>query len=125
MVVSRRFLWISFVLLVVSDSLVYANVKKPAAAADGVALVDVVEGEDPVVEKSEKKKLEVGEVTYDGRSVMINGKHEIFFSGSIHYPRSTVDVSFLILSSIFIFAQRRLVKLKAGRMYVTLSRVQE
>ncbi|KAM1987120.1 hypothetical protein ACFX15_034427 [Malus domestica] len=92
MVVSRTFLWISFVLLVVSDSLVYANVKKPAAAADGVALVDLLEGEDPVVEKRDKKKLEVGEVTYDGRSIMINGKREIFFSGSIHYPRSTVDM---------------------------------
>ncbi|GMI73372.1 beta-galactosidase 13 [Hibiscus trionum] len=32
------------------------------------------------------------EVTYDGRSLMINGKRELFFSGSIHYPRSTPDV---------------------------------
>ena len=26
-------------------------------------------------------------VTYDGRSMMLNGKREFFFSGSIHYPR--------------------------------------
>ncbi|KAM7264817.1 hypothetical protein ACFE04_002500 [Oxalis oulophora] len=26
-------------------------------------------------------------VTYDGRSLMINGKRDLFFSGSIHYPR--------------------------------------
>ncbi|KAK6282884.1 hypothetical protein POUND7_016709 [Theobroma cacao] len=30
-------------------------------------------------------------VTYDGRSVIINGKRELLFSGSIHYPRSTPD----------------------------------
>ncbi|KAG6533703.1 hypothetical protein ZIOFF_007578 [Zingiber officinale] len=30
-----------------------------------------------------------GEVTYDGRSLLIDGKRELFFSGSIHYPRST------------------------------------
>ncbi|XP_021896413.1 beta-galactosidase 16-like isoform X1 [Carica papaya] len=28
-------------------------------------------------------------VTYDGRSLIINGEHKILFSGSIHYPRST------------------------------------
>ncbi|KAG9442709.1 hypothetical protein H6P81_018563 [Aristolochia fimbriata] len=28
-------------------------------------------------------------VTYDGRSLIINGKRELIFSGSIHYPRST------------------------------------
>ncbi|CAM8987227.1 unnamed protein product [Rhodiola kirilowii] len=30
-------------------------------------------------------------VTYDGRSLIINGKRELVFSGSIHYPRSTPD----------------------------------
>ncbi|CAK8567976.1 unnamed protein product [Lathyrus sativus] len=29
------------------------------------------------------------EVTYDGRSLIINGHRNILFSGSIHYPRST------------------------------------
>lgn len=32
------------------------------------------------------------EVTYDGRSLFINGKRDIFFSGSIHYPRSTPEM---------------------------------
>ncbi|KAL9417542.1 hypothetical protein AB3S75_040510 [Citrus x aurantiifolia] len=31
-------------------------------------------------------------VTYDGRSLIINGKREILFSGSIHYTRSTPDM---------------------------------
>ncbi|XP_047325140.1 beta-galactosidase 16-like [Impatiens glandulifera] len=33
-----------------------------------------------------------GEVTYDGRSLIINGERKILFSGSIHYPRSTPDM---------------------------------
>ncbi|KAL8125303.1 hypothetical protein AgCh_012839 [Apium graveolens] len=33
-----------------------------------------------------------GSVTYDGRSLIINGKRSILFSGSIHYPRSTPDM---------------------------------
>ncbi|KAE9620319.1 hypothetical protein Lal_00019908 [Lupinus albus] len=31
-------------------------------------------------------------VTYDGRSLIINGKHELLFSGSIHYTRSTPEM---------------------------------
>lgn len=31
-------------------------------------------------------------VTYDGRSLIINGRRELLFSGSIHYPRSTPEV---------------------------------
>jgi Glycosyl hydrolases family 35 len=31
--------------------------------------------------------------TYDGRSLIINGKRELIFSGSIHYTRSQPDVS--------------------------------
>ncbi|KAG4973722.1 hypothetical protein JHK87_030543 [Glycine soja] len=30
-------------------------------------------------------------VTYDGRSLIINGRRELLFSGSIHYPRSTPE----------------------------------
>ncbi|KAJ8447880.1 hypothetical protein Cgig2_012015 [Carnegiea gigantea] len=30
-----------------------------------------------------------GDVTYDGRSLIINGERKILLSGSIHYPRST------------------------------------
>lgn len=37
-----------------------------------------------------------GNVSYDGRSLLINGDRRILFSGSIHYPRSTPDVRFLI-----------------------------
>lgn len=36
-------------------------------------------------------------VTYDGRSLIINGKRSLLFSGSVHYPRSTPEVcSFFI-----------------------------
>ncbi|CAN0846104.1 Beta-galactosidase 14 [Linum grandiflorum] len=31
-------------------------------------------------------------VRYDGRSLIINGKRRLLFSGSIHYPRSTPDM---------------------------------
>ncbi|KAL0326147.1 UNVERIFIED_CONTAM: Beta-galactosidase 16 [Sesamum radiatum] len=30
-----------------------------------------------------------GDVTYDGRSVIVDGQRKLLFSGSIHYPRST------------------------------------
>ncbi|XP_042495404.1 beta-galactosidase 16-like [Macadamia integrifolia] len=33
-----------------------------------------------------------GDVTYDGRSLIINGQPRILFSGSIHYPRSTPEM---------------------------------
>ncbi|WOG99698.1 hypothetical protein DCAR_0519053 [Daucus carota subsp. sativus] len=33
-----------------------------------------------------------GDVEYDGRSLIVNGKRKILFSGSIHYPRSTPDM---------------------------------
>ncbi|KAK7840929.1 beta-galactosidase 16 [Quercus suber] len=35
---------------------------------------------------------EGGEVTYDGRSLIIDGKGQMLFSGSIHYPRSTPEM---------------------------------
>lgn len=31
-------------------------------------------------------------VTYDGRSLIVSGKRELLFSGSVHYPRSTPEV---------------------------------
>jgi hypothetical protein len=34
-----------------------------------------------------------GDVTYDGRSLIIDGQRKILFSGSIHYPRSTPEVN--------------------------------
>jgi len=39
------------------------------------------------------------EVTYDGRSLIIDGHRKILFSGSIHYPRSTPQVLLQCLSS--------------------------
>ncbi|CAI0557697.1 unnamed protein product [Linum tenue] len=43
------------------------------------------------VDAHEKFHKGVG-VTYDARSLIINGKRELLFSGSIHYPRSTADM---------------------------------
>lgn len=37
-------------------------------------------------------------VTYDARSLIINGKRELLFSGAIHYPRSTPDVCIFFFS---------------------------
>lgn len=93
MVLPSRVLLIVLGFLVVSATLVHAKGKKPAPVEEA-AEEEAVEGEEPVLEKGGKKKLEVGQVTYDARSLLINGKRELFFSGSIHYPRSTVDVSF-------------------------------
>lgn len=39
------------------------------------------------------KKAKDPVVMYDARSLIINGSRELLFSGSIHYPRSTPDVS--------------------------------
>lgn len=41
-----------------------------------------------------KKKPQNGQpvVTYDGRSLIINGSRELLFSGSIHYTRSPHEV---------------------------------
>lgn len=39
------------------------------------------------------KKTNKKGVTYDGTSLIINGKRELLYSGSVHYPRSTPDVS--------------------------------
>ncbi|GFP89048.1 beta-galactosidase 14 [Phtheirospermum japonicum] len=38
------------------------------------------------------KKKDNPVVTYDARSIIINGTRELLFSGSIHYPRSTVSM---------------------------------
>jgi hypothetical protein len=41
-------------------------------------------------------------VTYDKKAVLIDGQRRILFSGSIHYPRSTPDVTaFLKIFSLF------------------------
>lgn len=90
MVVLSRVLLLALVFLVASATLVHAKGKKPAPEEEGD---EGDEGDDLVAEKGGKKQLEVGEVTYDARSLMINGRRKLFFSGSIHYPRSTVEVS--------------------------------
>nr|GMC87428.1 beta-galactosidase 13-like [Ipomoea batatas] len=39
-------------------------------------------------------------VTYDGRSLIIGGTREVFFSGSIHYPRMPPEVYLYLYLSI-------------------------
>ncbi|KAF8020558.1 hypothetical protein BT93_G1094 [Corymbia citriodora subsp. variegata] len=41
---------------------------------------------------AEHRGSKVQGVTYDAKSLIINGKRELLFSGSIHYPRSTPDM---------------------------------
>ncbi|KAI5315079.1 hypothetical protein L3X38_044255 [Prunus dulcis] len=89
MVVLSRVLLLALVFLVASATLVHAKGKTPAPEEEGD---EGDEGDDLVAEKGGKKQLEVGEVTYDARSLMINGRRKLFFSGSIHYPRSTVEM---------------------------------
>lgn len=40
-------------------------------------------------------------VTYDHRALVIDGKRRVLVSGSIHYPRSTPEVLFLLLCFSF------------------------
>ena len=42
-------------------------------------------------------------VTYDGRSLIINGQHKMLFSGSIHYPRSTPEVFYSLCVCVCFF----------------------
>ena len=55
-------------------------------------------------------------VTYDGRSLIINGRREIFFSGSIHYPRSVPEVHTFIFCVLGI--------LRIGELMVMVNWVQ-
>ncbi|KAA8546108.1 hypothetical protein F0562_020441 [Nyssa sinensis] len=41
-----------------------------------------------------QKKSNQKSITYDGRSLIINGSRQLFFSGSIHYPRSPPEFNF-------------------------------
>ncbi|KAL6219204.1 hypothetical protein ACLB2K_012410 [Fragaria x ananassa] len=97
---SQRVLLISFLLLLVSTTLVHAKGNKPKAQGGGGGSVNgddaasgdnVDETDDPATQGG-KKQLDHGPVTYDARSVIINGKHQLLFSGSIHYPRSPVEM---------------------------------
>ena len=40
----------------------------------------------------EELGVKAEDVTYDGRSLIIDGERKLLFSGSIHYPRSTPQV---------------------------------
>ncbi|KAM0986361.1 hypothetical protein ACFX13_013800 [Malus domestica] len=40
----------------------------------------------------QNQSMQVGLMTYDGRSLIINGKRALLFLGSIHYPRSTAEM---------------------------------
>lgn len=62
-------------------------------------------GEDDDDEKN--KKTNKKGVRYDGTSLIINGKREFLYSGSVHYPRSTPDVSIEIIC-MFIAQSRTL-----------------
>ncbi|GAA0143573.1 galactosidase [Lithospermum erythrorhizon] len=42
--------------------------------------------------KTQKPAAKPVKVAYDGRSLIIDGKKELLFSGSIHYPRSTPEM---------------------------------
>lgn len=59
-------------------------------------------------------------VTYDGRSLIIDGQHRILFSGSIHYPRSTPEVLFCSLNIscplLFLFYFLVIIVIKADQI---------
>ncbi|XVE93849.1 hypothetical protein REPUB_Repub01dG0230300 [Reevesia pubescens] len=74
MVVPSRILLLTFLsTLLVTSSFAHDKKKRNKDDDDG-------DGDDNNVIKS---------VTYDGRSIIVNGKRQLLFSGSIHYPRST------------------------------------
>lgn len=66
-----------------------------------------------------------GNVTYDGRSLIINGERKLLFSGSIHYPRSTPEVLFYISwksdHSVFVLDTRYLSFIFFGKTRIRLS----
>ncbi|KAB1221090.1 Beta-galactosidase 16 [Morella rubra] len=57
-----------------------------------------------------------GNVTYDGRSLIVDGQHRILFSGSIHYPRSTPEFDFSGRGDIVRFIK----EVQAQGLYVCL-----
>ncbi|XVF67927.1 hypothetical protein PTKIN_Ptkin10aG0161700 [Pterospermum kingtungense] len=76
MTVSARILWITFLCTLLLTSTIAHDKKEDEEEEDEQIQVD-------------KKGNQA--VFYDRRSVVVNGKRELFFSGSIHYPRSTPD----------------------------------
>ena len=55
-------------------------------------------------------------VTYDHRSLVIDGKRRILQSGSIHYPRSTPEVNFNLIFSYYerCFCLNKLISVSVG-----------
>lgn len=78
MAVSSRILLVTFLCTLLVTSSIAQNKKE-----------EEEEEEDEPIEVDKKVNQAV---VYDRRSVVVNGKRELFFSGSIHYPRSTPDV---------------------------------
>lgn len=50
-------------------------------------------------------------VTYDHRGLVIGGKRRVLISGSIHYMRSTPEVSNICIISLHTHAQHAVMKL--------------
>ncbi|XP_038973929.1 beta-galactosidase 11-like [Phoenix dactylifera] len=90
-----RFLGILFLLLILSASAI-AKHKEDNDDNDGKDDGDDDRKDDADHHHHHHSDKEGGKavkgVTYDGRSLIINGRRELLFSGSIHYPRSTPEM---------------------------------
>ena len=51
-----------------------------------------VHGKEDNDDEGEEHPGQAAGVTYDSRSLLIDGKRELLFSGSVHYPRMPVEV---------------------------------
>lgn len=54
------------------------------------------------VDASNVTTIGTGSVTYDRRSLIINGQRKLLISASIHYPRSVPAVSLLELHYLYL-----------------------
>ncbi|KAE8716853.1 Beta-galactosidase 14 isoform 2 [Hibiscus syriacus] len=83
MSISKRILFVTFLsTLLITSTFAQGNNKN-----DGGEEEEEEEDDDgSATEEVKVVNAETG-VTYDGRSLIINGKRELVFSGSIHYPR--------------------------------------
>ncbi|XP_020215011.2 beta-galactosidase 13 [Cajanus cajan] len=75
-----------FVTITVSLAIIAASAHDQGEDAS-MASTSIDDAETKVADKNRKKP-----VTYDGRSLIIDGQRELLFSGSIHYPRSTPEM---------------------------------
>ncbi|KAL2329060.1 hypothetical protein Fmac_022487 [Flemingia macrophylla] len=72
--------------ITVSLAIIIAASHDDAATNMASARVDDADSSADVIKHKKKP------VTYDGRSLIIDGRRELLFSGSIHYPRSTPEM---------------------------------